>query len=412
MRAAQSVNDHRAKSREGRRHRRIGTTMLVAGVVVLVVALTPTSANAVIPNSNLVPSGPATFNLSCTGNNDPTTDQILAGTVGNPVLLPATITADTIPSPADGEQFSLGFTWHITLPLPLVSLAIAFTQTLVQQNGQLPIHAFGGATGADAVGMPPPTTVDLGTGTAAITYDQGPFTGTFTRSGTGGMVQFTPGVTTTDSVTPAATLHLKCTPMQVTPLTLTDVSVGSPTTAGAAVVRANHWFLRNTNTSGVADVAFTYGNTGDTPIMGDWNGDGEQTPGVVRGITWFLRNSNSTGVADEVLQYGNPGDKVVVGDWNGDGVQSPGVVRGITWFLRNSNSTGVADVSFQYGNPGDTVVVGDWNGYAGASGGKQTPGVIRGIAWFVRNYNSTGVADEVFLYGNIGDTPLSWFHHP
>src|SRR5689334_23267683 len=87
--------------RTGRRHRRIGITMLVAGVIVLVAAFTPTSANAQTPNS-LVPTGPATFDLSCTGTDD-TTNTILTGVGLNPLVLPGTtITTNAVADPGDG----------------------------------------------------------------------------------------------------------------------------------------------------------------------------------------------------------------------------------------------------------------------------------------------------------------------
>ena len=77
------------------------------------------------------------------------------------------------------------------------------------------------------------------------------------------------------------------------------------------------WFLRNTPSSGSADIHFTFGSPLDLPIVGDWDGDGIVTPGVVRGNTFYLRNSNTSGVADVVFTYGDPGDKVIVGDWDG-----------------------------------------------------------------------------------------------
>ncbi|NEK60704.1 hypothetical protein GCU56_22910, partial [Geodermatophilus sabuli] len=73
------------------------------------------------------------------------------------------------------------------------------------------------------------------------------------------------------------------------------------------------------------------------------------TPGVVRGNTWFLRNSTSSGVSDVAFAYGDPTDRPVVGDWDGNGSTTPGITRGNTWFLRNSTSSGVSDVTLQYG---------------------------------------------------------------
>ncbi|MBW3547811.1 MAG: hypothetical protein KY452_06725 [Actinobacteria bacterium] len=73
-------------------------------------------------------------------------------------------------------------------------------------------------------------------------------------------------------------------------------------------MRGNTWYLRGALSTGTADIVFTYGNSDDIPLMGDWNGDGTETPGVVRGNTWYLRNSNTTGVADVSFRYGNEDD--------------------------------------------------------------------------------------------------------
>src|SRR5581483_6265669 len=36
------------------------------------------------------------------------------------------------------------------------------------------------------------------------------------------------------------------------------------------------------------------------------NGDGTDTVGIVRGNVWYLRNSNTSGTADLVVTYGDP----------------------------------------------------------------------------------------------------------
>ena len=35
--------------------------------------------------------------------------------------------------------------------------------------------------------------------------------------------------------------------------------------------------------------------------------------------------------AEEKFSYGMPTEKPIVGDWNGDGIDTPGVVRASTW---------------------------------------------------------------------------------
>ena len=137
------------------------------------------------------------------------------------------------------------------------------------------------------------------------------------------------------------------------------------------------------------------------PLIGDWTGDGIQTPGVYVSGTWHLRRSDGTG--NMVFRFGDRGDTPIVGDWNGDGIDTPGVVRGGSWYLRNSNSTGVADIAFGYGDPGDAPFVGDWTG-----DGLDTPGLYRRTDGkvYLRNSNTTGFADIEFFFGIPRDLPI------
>jgi len=50
------------------------------------------------------------------------------------------------------------------------------------------------------------------------------------------------------------------------------------------VHRRGVFYLRDTNTTGVANVSFVYGNPTDAPLTGDWNGDGRTSIGIVRPI--------------------------------------------------------------------------------------------------------------------------------
>jgi hypothetical protein len=83
---------------------------------------------------------------------------------------------------------------------------------------------------------------------------------------------------------------------------------------------------------------------------------------------FYLRNSNSTGVADLTFQFGPGGAGWVAkaGDWDGDNTTTIGLYAPNTGFfyLRNANSTGVADLTFQFG-PGGlnwNSLSGDWDG--------------------------------------------------
>ena len=162
------------------------------------------------------------------------------------------------------------------------------------------------------------------------------------------------------------------------------------------------FFERNSNTAGAPDVQVTYGQLGDIPLACDWNGSGDDTPGVYRKGAWLLSNTNQQGSAGVFLQYGDANDIPVCGDWDGNGTDTVGVFRGGVWYLRNSNTSGVADITFGYGDPNDIPVVGDWN-----ADGRDTVGVYRNGVFYLRNFLTTGVADRVVGFGQSGDRPVA-----
>jgi len=165
-------------------------------------------------------------------------------------------------------------------------------------------------------------------------------------------------------------------------------------------------YLKNLNITGFADVAINYGLSGDYPVVGDWDGDGDATLGIYRNGSFYLRNDNSIGFADVVFPFGSPGDQPIAGDWNNDGVDTIGVYRSSTgtFYLRNSNDAGAPDMSFVLGNPGDVGIAGDWNG-----DGFDTTGVFRPSngALYLKNTNVTGFADIQINYGIPGDKPVT-----
>ncbi len=140
-------------------------------------------------------------------------------------------------------------------------------------------------------------------------------------------------------------------------------------------------YLRNSNSVGIADLRFYFGNPGDVPLAGDFDGDGCDTVSLYRPsesrvyvINALGAAARGIGAADHVYTFGNPGDKPFVGDFNGDGVDSVGLHRESTGlvYLRNAQSPGPADRTFVFGDPGDRMVCGTWTG-----SGAETIGVFR-----------------------------------
>lgn len=170
------------------------------------------------------------------------------------------------------------------------------------------------------------------------------------------------------------------------------------------------WHLRNDSGS---VTEFFYGDPGDTAFFGDWDCDGVKTPGLYRRSTGYvyLRNSNSAGIADVAYFFGNPNDIPIAGDFDGNGCDTVSIYRpgeGRFYVINRLGSgdqgLGGADYSYLFGNIGDVPFAGDWDG-----DGIDTPGLRRSSNGFVylRNTNTTGIADVSFFYGNSGDLVFS-----
>jgi hypothetical protein len=211
---------------------------------------------------------------------------------------------------------------------------------------------------------------------------------------------------------------------------------------------------------------FYYGGPGDVPLMGDWNGNGVDTPGLYRPssgsayLTNQLPPPGGVGFADASLtfSFGMAGDQVFVGDWNGDRIDTLGIRRGGKVYLTNTNATGIADMEFwfgvpadlafggdpdsdgrdsvflyrpssgftyytnstpvgpndlapthgtlSYGVPTDRLVIGDWDG-----DGTDTVGVFRPseTTVYLRNTNTTGPAEVTYVFGEAPWQPLAGF---
>jgi Tol biopolymer transport system component len=195
----------------------------------------------------------------------------------------------------------------------------------------------------------------------------------------------------------------------------------SPDTVGVYRPSSNQFLLRNSNTAGRADTTITFGTSGDQPLFGDWNGDGRDDIGVFRPTAGqFILRFNSVSktcaicnpfpvVVTLTINFGQNGDLAVVGDWDGNGKDTPGVFRGGTFLLTNgvngantNNSTPPADFIFSFGGTGDQPLAGDWDG-----DGKDSIGVFRtsGALFFLSNDNLT-IASTLSFGGPNLDLPV------
>ncbi len=206
----------------------------------------------------------------------------------------------------------------------------------------------------------------------------------------------------------------------------TDYAVGSPSEATGTILSniqdstiglynsaAGMFYLRDTNTSGVADNAFPYGPGGSNliPITGDWTNSGITTIGLYSQATGtvYLRNESSSGVADTTFQFGPAGNNLIpfAGNWTDSGITTIGLYSQATGtvYLRNENSSGVADTTFQFGPAGNSLlpIAGDWTASGITTIGlySQATGTV-----YLLNENSSRVADITFQFGPAGNSLL------
>lgn len=138
------------------------------------------------------------------------------------------------------------------------------------------------------------------------------------------------------------------------------------------------WYL-DLNGDGVIDSCKTDScpkfpsSSGDLPVAGMWNGSGKSDIGVFRQSTgeWFLDYSDNgqwdNCQVDRCFTFGSSGDQPVVGDWTGSGASKIGVFRPASgqWFLDltgNGQWDGCStDGCIQFDHQeGDLPVVGKW----------------------------------------------------
>ncbi len=202
------------------------------------------------------------------------------------------------------------------------------------------------------------------------------------------------------------------------------------------------WHL-DLNDNGVLDSGetFQFGQAGDQPVVGDWDGNpsGRDELGVFRanpdgsGSGIFIldiANHRTIDSSCETFTFGLATDHIIVGDWNGAGTSEVGVYRDAATYIAadagdivfsiNSNGDHATFTNFVFGLITDKVVIGDWNG-----AGKSEVGVYRdgstagvgnalyapGTALFTLDTNGNlqydpGI-DQVFLYGLYSDQFVS-----
>ena len=139
--------------------------------------------------------------------------------------------------------------------------------------------------------------------------------------------------------------------------------VSEHATNGARVMKLTSYGKQRVD---VVDHVFGMGDEQDTPITGDWNGNGIRSIGYFNSGTWQF-DVNGDGrfdYEDATAEFGKAGDIPLVGDFNGDGIEEIAVYRSGTWLIdtNGNRELDAADRTFELGGANDRPVMGDWDG--------------------------------------------------
>jgi subtilisin len=163
-----------------------------------------------------------------------------------------------------------------------------------------------------------------------------------------------------------------------------------------------------------------FGFSGDLPVAGDWDGQGQAKIGVFRPSTgrWYLDNGDGiwSGCDTDfcIGPFGSSGDLPVVGDWTNTGKDKIGIYRPSTgmWYLDDGdgiwNGCNTDLCKGPFGSSGDLPVAGDWTNTGTANIGLYRPSTGR---WYLDTGNGTwsGCGADICLgpFGLRGDRPLA-----
>lgn len=184
-------------------------------------------------------------------------------------------------------------------------------------------------------------------------------------------------------------------------LAVEDANANAAPPADLAVWRPStgYWFVLGG--PGSAQTSFEWGSSGDTPVQGDFDGDGKTDFSVFRPSNneWWISKSSDNSYYS--VTFGSSGDITTPGDFDGDGKTDVAVYRpsnGTWYIIRSSDST---VISQPFGLSTDVPAPADFDG-----DGKADITVWRNSDnTFYTMQSSTGTLSSP-SFGASGDVPI------
>jgi subtilisin-like proprotein convertase family protein len=168
------------------------------------------------------------------------------------------------------------------------------------------------------------------------------------------------------------------------------------------------WYFWKSTTASLGGVQ--WGQDGDFPSPGDYDGDGKYDFAVQRqatptqGVFYILHATGSS----QTIFWGLPTDFIVPGDYDGDGKTDIAVGRSASgvlhWHIRRSSDGG--HTFYAFGASGDVRAQGDYDG-----DGRTDPAIWRpsGASSFYALFSSTSATFGA-QFGQVNDYPVANFN--
>jgi spore coat protein A, manganese oxidase len=183
-------------------------------------------------------------------------------------------------------------------------------------------------------------------------------------------------------------------------LALEDANASAAPPADLAIWRPSSGVWWVMGGQGSQQTGFAWGTNGDTPVPGDYDGDGKTDFMIFRPSNGYWYGMKSSDNSSYGFAFGLGTDQPAVGDYDGDGKTDVAVFRPSAgeWYIKRSSDNSLMTQSL--GTTGDRLVQGDYDG-----DGRTDVAVWRPSNHTFYIVRSTNLSTQTIDYGVSSDDP-------